>query len=248
MRRSFRVFDQLRLGLWVLTAILAGSTGLFAEVWKASEFHRTPGGGTEIGHVMIGNYLYIGGGNGEIVNVADPENPQHIGSIDTGFGSLECCNLGYSESLNMVAYGGYGNVSFRLYDVSNPVSPVRLCSVSTAGLDPSGFVFIDHYLYIGSYDDIWIYDTSNPQSPALLSLFPDVDHPDLMVLSGHHLYCSTVWEGFHMLDVSSPEHQYRFPHLGYSILVKLEGLPFRKSLNTSTLIILMALRAFLCSI
>jgi hypothetical protein len=108
---------------------------------------------------VSGNYAYVASANSdalEIVDVSNPANPVHKGSIVNGAGGAL---LHWPESVyvsgNYAYVASWGSNALEIVDVTNPANPVHKGSiVNGAGgallSDPAGVYVSGNYEYVGS--------------------------------------------------------------------------------------------------
>ncbi len=100
-----------------------------------------------------------------------------------------------------------GNDDLRIYDISNPISPVQKSSIAT-GYSPSSVAVSGNYAYVVDYagDDLRIYDISNPASPVQKSSIATGLGPSSVAVSGNYAYVvdNAGSHDLRIYDISNP--------------------------------------------
>lgn len=172
--------------------------------------------------VIKDNLAYMGGGGSlDIIDIADPHNPNLLGYTQL-FRSAE----------DMTLSGNYIYIAddngLQIVDVTTPTSPSRVDRVhSTSGYD--FIVARGNYLYISQGVAVYVFDISDPENPVEVnhiytSAFFGIHG---MELSGHLIYV-TANEGVFIVDISNPENPvevdfFETPGQGWDLTVQ-DGL------------------------
>ncbi|TAK96716.1 hypothetical protein EPO05_01105, partial [Patescibacteria group bacterium] len=172
-------------------------TGLFAGSLGVGDTTNGKFGGSVVGSVAInanphdillsGQYAYVtGGANGlTIVDIADPKNPQVVGSYTTNMGNVP----------GMALYGNYAllpdqNGKLTSVDISNPASPVLGSEVTTNGAATSIALF-SNYAYVANAwsGNVDIFDVTDPSSlSAPVNTINTGSYSTDVYVSGDYLY------------------------------------------------------------
>ncbi|MDQ1351625.1 MAG: hypothetical protein QG657_1930 [Acidobacteriota bacterium] len=156
-----------------------------------------------------GNYAYCAAGYAglDIINIANPANPQKVGNYDT------------PDSANDVYISGnYAYVAdiksgLQIIDITSPSSPKQMGACDTPGyglaVDVKG-----NYAYIAdAYSGMQIIDVSDPSAPILVGNFPAPHRTSGVYVVGNYAYVimgefdwsmDTVSGGLIILDISNP--------------------------------------------
>jgi hypothetical protein len=119
--------------------------------------------GTAIGLQVVGRIAYVADWHAglQLIDVSEPDSPQHLGGILTG---------GYAQGVQVkgsIAYVADGNAGLQIIDVSNPLSPVRLGGYDTRGW-ASGVQVVGDTAYVADgVAGLQVIDVSNPAYPVL---------------------------------------------------------------------------------
>jgi hypothetical protein len=129
---------------------------------------------------ISGNYAYIITGTNttgdtlEIVDISNPVNPTHVGSISNGEGGANFSGGGYVFVLGNYAYiPAYTQDALVIINISNPVNPTFVGSIANgtggAALDGAFQIYVSgDYAYVTAWwgDALEIINISNPASPT----------------------------------------------------------------------------------
>lgn len=113
------------------------------------------------------------------------------------------------------AYVAAGRAGLMVFDVSNPLKPIRIGGFYLKG--ESRAVYVDGnraYLALGTFNTggcaydpqgrLVIMDVSQPNQPALLGEYRLCGRGDQLVISGHYAYIAAYDTGLLVVDVSNP--------------------------------------------
>ena len=158
------------------------------------------GGGTKSNCVRaIENYAYFTSSNGlYVVNIANPSNPQSLGSI-SNTNNLILENLDIEENTLAVCAHADGVL---LYDISNPQNPSYTATINS---DNAWAVAIaDPFIYIANNNEILIVGISDVNNPTHIgSINTDNAIKDLLISNGF-LYAALGSDGLTIYDLSNP--------------------------------------------
>ena len=196
----------------VLDVDLRDSIMYKAEGYQGVGVQILPGGFDtfEQGHVETGNavikvivqgeYLYLADGAGglTIVNVADINNPEIIGSVD---------NIGFALDLvlsGQYAYLALQNIGFAVVNIADPYNP-RLIKVVTSSNGANGLTIDNNYLYTtrASSKGLSIYDITIPENPSLISKIGIAGTTLGVKVAEGHAYVAGWHSGLSIIDVSN---------------------------------------------
>jgi len=158
-----------------------GSLSLSASVWNVEAAN---------GHA----YLAARAAGMFVVDVSDPSDAQHVGTIDTGFVRGVGLDAGH-------AY--LAATAFNAVDVSNPFIPVEVGSVAASGATETEIVGSVAYVASGTLG-IRTIDVSTPGSPVQFDEFALSGEAQDIVVSGGLAYVPNLYRGFKIIDVSNP--------------------------------------------
>ena len=144
----------------------------------------------------------------QILNAADPLNPQTVGSyeVPTTFYSMQIHN----DNLYLT-----GQTFFYILDASNPISPTYITYYS--GSDRiKGLIIDGNYAYVGrnsaqegSLEIVDISDKANPTQVATIGtsqrVFQDGAIVGTYYFMSERKYSSLIDSQFHVIDISNPE-------------------------------------------
>nr|WP_319375094.1 PGF-pre-PGF domain-containing protein [uncultured Methanoregula sp.] len=174
---------------------------------------------------VVGNYAYVAskGSNAlEIVNISDPADPTHEGSIEDGSSSGTGVMLDNPYSVYVVGNYAYvtssGSSALEIVDISNPASPSHAANFpdGTGGArmsTPYGVYVSGNYAYVTSYGNsaLEIVDISSPTSPSHAANFPDgaggalLSTPNGVYISGDYAYVASAGSGaLEIVNISNP--------------------------------------------
>jgi len=145
-----------------------------------------------------GIYAYVAdGGSMQILNIANPKNPQYIGSYT-------CTGLSALALTQSYAYlADY--TDFKVLDITKPDNPklVAKCAIGDLALhiDVSG-----SYAYVlKAYDGVKVIDISNPENPKIVGSFTTQSSTSTGIyVIEPYAYVADQEFGLKVLDISSP--------------------------------------------
>ena len=178
---------------------------------------------------VSGNYAYVASrvDNGvEILDISDPSNPTHAGSIDDTLCGTQC-ELG--GALSIAISGNYAYVASRvdngveILDISDPTNPTHVGSIDDTNCDTAHSnecelygaysIFVSgNYAYVASDTDdgVEILDISDPSNPTHAGSITDagameLDGANIITVSGNYAYVAGYYDnGVEILDISDP--------------------------------------------
>ncbi len=197
----------------------------------------TPSTLTEVSHLdniaikdlaISENYLYIASNCAGlwIVDVTNPREPSTI------YRDTSACTISYPSppfALGIVLVDSYAYLaeqvlyskwavwSLRVFDISNPASPVEINSVDidfgSGSGDQIAMVTQGHFVYLAaplvsfpgvSYGKINIYDLTQPEAPVQVGSYHQITNPIGLDISGNIAFVAAGGDGLQILDASSP--------------------------------------------
>ncbi|HTW92320.1 MAG TPA: T9SS type A sorting domain-containing protein [bacterium] len=165
---------------------------------------------------VVDTLLYVGSRKGlEIYNIADEQNPARL-----SWTPIPLNDFVLQDSL---VYTISGDDSFRVYNVSNPFSPVfrGACVDSGDVVSAAG-----NTAFLGQRWGLYVIDVSNPANPHRVGSWGSA--VEQVQARGHLCYVTTFdqngeppWITFHILDVTVPANPYQVGSLdsvgGYGV-------------------------------
>jgi hypothetical protein len=150
---------------------------------------------------IAGTKAFVQGNQGvNIVDIADPENPVWLSSVNWLDGA----------PYDMAAQGNYVYVAdcgwgLRVLDVSNPLSPVLVGSYRSGGY-PFGVAVAGDYAYLASRGVFEVINVSNPTAPVLSGSYGmEIQHFAYDVeVAGDYAYIASQSGGLAIVNVSNP--------------------------------------------
>ena len=124
-----------------------------------------------------------------------------VGTIATGAGPNSVAVSG-----NYVYVVDNTSNDLRIFDISNPVSPIQKSSIPT-GSSPRSVAVSGNYAYVvsSSSNTMSIYDISNPVSPVQKSSIPTGNQPFCVAVSGNYAYVIDYSSNdLRIYDISNP--------------------------------------------
>jgi hypothetical protein len=163
---------------------------------------------------VVGTLLYVGSRKGlEVYDIADEQVPIRLSWIP-----LPLNDFDVQDSLAYTISGGYtdngGDDSFRIYNVSNPSSPVLrgACRDSGSVVSVAG-----NAAFLGDRWGLFVLDVTNPTSPHRIASWGSA--VEQVQARGHLCYVTTFNPNepgditFHILDVAVPSLPYQIGSL-----------------------------------
>ena len=146
---------------------------------------------------IVENRAYISGWNLVILDISDPFQPIHLGSVDVGNGS----DLAVSGKYAIAAGGG---TSTKIIDVSNPNAPQVIGSWGAFEVTTDIAAIGDLVYLIDGYGFIEIITISNPERPESVGFLGWWDDSaDGLALSDGFAYV-VAYKNLYAIDVSAP--------------------------------------------
>ena len=156
------------------------------------------GGGAKSNCVRaIENIAYFTSSNGlYVVNIANPSNPQTLGSI-SGTSNLNLENLDLHEDILAVCAHDDGVL---LYDINNLTNPLLISVINTNNAWAT--VIINNTIYIGDENNILIYDISNINTPSEIGIVEVTNAIKELAISNNLLYVALGSDGVNVYDIT----------------------------------------------
>jgi len=149
--------------------------------------------------VYIGNGIY----GFVILDVSDPANPKRLGEYSPqGIVNDVCVSNGYAyvTSYHMQKQIAVGEL--HVVDVTNPVHPIELGSITWSGVVPYHLVIVGEYAYLASSGRFSIVNISNPCAPEEVSYY-ETSAIDIAVSDS--IACIAAGRrGLQIFDISDP--------------------------------------------
>lgn len=169
------------------------------------------------GESLYADHLYLADINGpglSIIDVADPSDPQQVGTYD-----VKNIPTDYDKSINALEVCGdhlcmaVANYGLAILDLTDPLNPVL--SGADSPFVPSGIVVEGDYAYLLSdLDGVFVYDISDPSHPEKVGVMPTSvggfefavnEMPERgMYISDETLYIPDQTYGLTIADISTP--------------------------------------------
>jgi hypothetical protein len=145
------------------------------------------------GEVEVEDGFLMATGDGLWTFDADPDEFTRPGDLTECGAEIEVAGR--------YAYCADQSNGFNVYDVADPMAPVRLGSI--AGIHAWNIDVLGDYAYVTSvFDGMHVIDVSNPASPAVVATFePGVGAIEVW---GDVAYVGETGVGIHVVDVSNP--------------------------------------------
>ena len=164
---------------------------------------------------ISGKYAYITRGTDgiSIVDISDPTSLSLVGTYDEPYFRENTIRLSGKFAYVNSRVQTNGNNYFRIFDVSNPASPLLVGSHRYGSFmsDPIADIDISgKYAYLAETDGrLIIYDVSNPSSPSLISSISAGFSLLGVQVSGNYAYISSLYgeDGggwLRVMDISNP--------------------------------------------
>jgi hypothetical protein len=141
--------------------------------------------GLAVSKDIVGMACY--GGGFHLIDVGNPENPQHLGSFDN-----DGENAWGVAILDDLAYVSYRNRIIRLFDISDPANPNETGLLYENLVWPWNMLISGDYMHVADYKGgIMTYDIADPQNPVMVdrmnhSLAVDLDLQGEFLYEGHY--------------------------------------------------------------
>jgi len=156
-----------------------------------------------LGVAISGNYAYLANGtNGlQVVDVADPTNPQRVGGCDT---SATAQAIALSDHHAYVAVGTNG---LQVVDISDPAQPQPVGAYVMGGT-AQAVTISGHCAYVAlGTNGLEVIDVINPVQPQWAGTFSTAGVAQSVAVSGHYAYLAGV--GAYVIDISDPTNPRR---------------------------------------
>jgi hypothetical protein len=156
--------------------------------------------GNAAGVTIAGPYAYLAAGLGGLMtfDVANPQDPVHLGTYPT---TAESWEVAVSDAR---AYLADGSAGLQIIDVTQPASPVRLGGFDTLG-DARGVAVVGTRVYLADGSaGLQILDVSNPAAPVRLGGFDTPGFAESVVVAGHLAFVADTYTGMQIVDVTDP--------------------------------------------
>ena len=186
--------------------LLAATAGLTGAQCLVGNYDTSGAGGVAV----VGSITYIadaGNNSGRrlaIFDTSNPESPVLLGSWFANGGFVN--DVAVVDNTAFVACRGSYTDGLSIVDVSDPTAPVKIGGYNLSGNSPAGAITVVNdiaYIAAGLYGDLQIIDVSNPQAPALLSVYDTYWAIDVTVV-GNIAYVADRGGGLKIIDVSDP--------------------------------------------
>jgi hypothetical protein len=147
--------------------------------------------------VISGNYIYTVGEDMNIINVADPANPQVAATI-TAYSSEDIAVVGD------FAYMAAGNEGLSVFDVSPP-SGAHIANDIVLGGDTTDIALAGNYAFVAARNaGMRVLDVRNPAKPLEVDAITPIGSTDSLAVAGHHAYLAAGYSGMHIVDILRP--------------------------------------------
>jgi len=126
-----------------------------------------------------GNYLFLTKlkQGFDIIDVTDPLNPIIVFSLnEPGNYSEEWSGYSHIDVNDNYLYVGESENEILIYDINNINNPQKISSIPITQF-VSDVVIDSNILFVGTFDDLKIYDVTNPGTPVLMSTMVEVQKP-----------------------------------------------------------------------
>jgi hypothetical protein len=166
------------------------------------------GGSAAQGMVLQGDLLFLAAGGLQVINVADPENPRHVGSYSTdgeGRGLTVIGTIAYAVRSRWSEAGAW-RTEIEVFDVGDPAMPQLINSHEIGGssarlLAVHGSVAIVDDYYGGR--DVQLIDLQDPAKPQLQRYHTAGAVLDVAV-AGDFAYLADLQGGLQIIDIRDP--------------------------------------------
>jgi hypothetical protein len=131
-----------------------------------------------------------------IVSIANPAEPETVGSIPYALGASVKDTLAYVGSTILAA------PAFQVWNVANPVSPVAVDSIAVGGLVYSTVV-VDSLAYLGCRDGLRLVDVSDPHHMRIIAWhsLPDIGYR--LTYDSPYVYVATMDGGVCIFETTA---------------------------------------------
>jgi len=144
-----------------------------------------------------------------VINIADPENPLRIGSLqisETWDMTLSGDNIYLAQPRNtdVTTQLRVGTGGMEVIDISNPSIPHSLGSLRNGG-DARAVKVRENLVYLASDDtDLQIIDVDDPVNPEIVAEINGFETAYDIALLGHLAYVAAYQQGLTIIDISDP--------------------------------------------
>ncbi len=149
-------------------------------------------------------YLLIENYGIEIYDISKPFSPQKVGGLQL---AAEETSWAWGQAITIAgdyAYCAYTSNyldKFLVIDISDAANPVKVSQGIGSGVNIKGnFLFAPEGNNLGK---IHVYDISNPAAPREIAAY-EMQHGSAMAFYGKYAYIESLFNGFHVLDISNP--------------------------------------------
>lgn len=151
-----------------------------------------------------GNRAYVCSSRLNVVDISLPNNPKLLEASASLPSS--CYDLAISGDFAYIANAISGG--FRIYDLSNPVTPVQRGFVVT-GKQSYGVAISGQYAYLADWDGgLRVIDVSNPDSPIIVNTVNFPSAVKKVTISGDYAYVAITYVSggpqLRVLDITNP--------------------------------------------
>jgi hypothetical protein len=152
-----------------------------------------------------GNYLYVAGDLGYILDISDPENINDSINLGTGIPFGDGI-YSYGDFLYGFVYG-HGTYSLTIYHCSLPNLPTEVVSVDTLN-GAENVAVRGRYVYVADYSGLSIYRIDNQDSLTLTPVgsYTDGGSASCITVHGDCAFLGTWSHGVVIIDISVPEN------------------------------------------
>lgn len=155
--------------------------------------------GTTYGLEVVGNYAFVAAYNGglRIVDISAPGNPIEIGSLAVPGYAYDVAVTG-----NYAYLVGISGAGFRVVDISNPVYPQLVNSLTFSG---DAICLNNNYAYVAGSGGMAIFNIANPLHPAQVGFYNSPGYPEDVAIYGSYAYLPEYSpSALRVVDVSNP--------------------------------------------
>jgi len=193
---------------WILVVLGLLSGVVFAHQLTLSKVGEWGTGAYNKVYVK-GNYAYCAAGYAglDIINIANPANPQKVGNYETP---------GYTFDVTVkgnYAYAADGQIGLQVIDISSPSSPQLIGTCDTPG-SCAGLYVYGNYAYVADGDSgLQIINISTPATMNVVGNFPIAHRTNGVFVVGNYAYVimgewdseiDETFGGLIILDILNP--------------------------------------------
>ncbi|MEI7480001.1 MAG: hypothetical protein WCJ59_00005, partial [bacterium] len=161
-----------------------------------------PGNG--VSTAVSGHYMYVSyiNNNFGVIDISDPRKP-FLATTSTGILSASAQSMHIIGKYLYASETTYNTNLLTIVDISNPLTPVEVKTVTGAGFNPAGASTVsDGYAYIVEDNTLYVIDVSNPSTASVVKTLSVAGVNDLAV-SGKYLYAAGN-NSLYIIDISNP--------------------------------------------